>query len=163
MMRCLLVRQPYASLISQGFKRIEFRSRDCKIRESVIIASSKGPSIKTKDPDMNLISDELPKGKLLSLVNIESSSFLTHEDLKGMLNGSKIVCINKKNICIANEPLGEPILDIIDAINNRNWWAYGWNLSALKIFDSPIEYSSKAYGSWVNLNKTDSINIDSYL
>lgn len=162
-MRCLLVRQPYASLISEGYKKIEFRSRACNIREPIAIAASKGPAFETNDSNLNLISDLLPKGKILSIASLDSSSLLYQKDLRELMTGVITANIYEKEVHLASAPLGEPILDIIEVLNDPDWWAYGWSISNLTKIETPIKYTSKAYGSWINLNHNDLENIESYL
>ena len=161
-MRCLLVRQPYASLISYGIKRIEFRNRNCNIRETIAIAASKGPSIKTSDPKLNAISNEMPKGKILALGKIVSSNLVSKNDLFTLFKGKKRVDLHGISLSLAETPLGEPIDDIVKAVNDSKWWAYAWYLSKINAFEEPIEMSTKAYGSWVCLNDDDYKQIDSH-
>jgi hypothetical protein len=50
---CLLVRQPYASLIAYGRKRWELRSYDTRRRGHILIAASRGKPIETTDETLN--------------------------------------------------------------------------------------------------------------
>lgn len=77
-MRCLLIRQPYASLITHGYKRIEFRSSECNISDPIIIGASKGPPIISTDDNLNKISKQFPKGKLLNQVSWVKDAFFVY-------------------------------------------------------------------------------------
>jgi hypothetical protein len=72
-MSALSVRQPYAELILQGKKTIEYRSIPTKKRgETVYIYASKTPGYPDHFEEANLKQEELPAGVIVGTVEIVS-------------------------------------------------------------------------------------------
>jgi len=59
-MWCLIVRQPYASLIAYGCKKWEFRSYNSTKRGTIAIASSRGTALKTASNELNAVAKHFP-------------------------------------------------------------------------------------------------------
>src|SRR2546425_522823 len=59
---CLIVQQPYASLIASGFKRWEFRGYETKKTGEIGIAASNSQPLQTKNLELNRIRYLLPTG-----------------------------------------------------------------------------------------------------
>lgn len=76
--RVLAVRQPWASLIVEGLKTIEVRSRPTNLRERIAIYASRTTSSEdfynVKDLLFQLDYDLLPIGKIIGTVFIDSST-----------------------------------------------------------------------------------------
>lgn len=84
-MRVLAVRQPWASLIINGYKSIEVRSMNTELRGKVAIYASKTPPRKEDIAQMNRLFDNyymqplpdelknLPRGKILGYARIWAS------------------------------------------------------------------------------------------
>jgi len=83
---CIIVRQPYASLIAYGSKRWEFRSYNCKKRGVICIASSRGKPLKTGDPFLNSISGNFPRGFAARLIVFHGlASRITRKNAEGIV------------------------------------------------------------------------------
>ncbi|MFA0823465.1 MAG: ASCH domain-containing protein [Methanomethylovorans sp.] len=94
-MRVLAVRQPWASLIAEGLKSIEIRSRHTRIREDIAIYASRTKesvdedtyvyNVLYKDLGINwrdLPKRPLPHGKILAVASLSGcTSFSKHEFL----------------------------------------------------------------------------------
>jgi hypothetical protein len=162
-MKCLLVRQPYASLISYGIKRIEFRNRPAKIRGQIALASSRGPPLKTSDEKLNKASKEFPRGKILAIANLDANLFLDNKKLNNFFSGTGNHVIHDIKLELANSPLGEPISDIKEAISNNSWWSYGWFLSKIIPIKEPIELLKKGFGPWIDFDKEETLTIINHI
>ncbi len=68
--RALSVRQPYAEMIMNGTKQIEYRSIITRIRGRVYIYASLQPGDERDFKDLNLKPGDLPTGKLIGSVQI---------------------------------------------------------------------------------------------
>lgn len=151
-MDCLLVRQPYASLIAYGVKRWEYRTYNCAKRGLICIGSSRGEPLKTGDPFLNSISDYFPRGFVLAVGVLVDSRPVTGEDLKRAFKGEKTVRLDGHNVVTAAEPLGEPKYDIHAAIKDKSWNRYAWvleNVSPLKTI-TPIA-NTLSGSSWTKV------------
>jgi hypothetical protein len=68
--RALSIRQPFAELILQGLKTIEYRTRPTKIRERVYIYASLTPGPSEAFAEMSMVTGDLPSGVLVGTVEI---------------------------------------------------------------------------------------------
>ena len=98
--RALSVRQPFAEQIMRGMKKIEYRSRDTKIRGRVYIYASKtqGPEIVFKK--MNAMPGDFPVGVLVGTVEIVNC--------KGKEGDYKWHLANPKRLKKVRQPEGRP-------------------------------------------------------
>lgn len=164
---CLIIRQPFASLIAYGLKRWEFRSYNCKKRGLICIASSRGPPFKTGSNHLNHVSKSFPRGSVLATAVLEDSFLVTREELRNTLNQEKAVCIHKHKLKVADTPLGEPIKDILSSVSDGKWSMYVWCLSNVNPLRKPIPLEGKSNGSsWtrVQLSETEPLskNLEAY-
>jgi len=162
-MKCLLIRQPYASLISYGIKRIEFRNGPSKFRGLIALASSRGPPIKTTDEKLNVASKNFPRGKILALANLRTDQFLDNIQLSKYYTGTTNKKIHEIEFELAKSPLGEPISDIKEAISDYQWRSYGWFLSKIIPICDPIDLTTIGYGPWINLDEKEEWEIKNYV
>lgn len=146
-MDCLLVRQPYASLIAYGVKRWEFRTYNCTKRGLICIGSSRGKPLKTGDPLLNSISDYFPRGVALAVGVLVDSRPVTSEDLKQAFKGEKTVRLDGHNIVTTAEPLGEPKYDIYAAIKDKSWRMFAWILEDVSPLKTLIPITNTRSGS----------------
>src|SRR5437764_490987 len=84
-MQCLIVRQPYASLIAFGKKRWEFRNREIKKRGLVGIAASPNEPYRTWSDELNRVAPLFPRGVVLATAEMITSFYITGQDLKAVL------------------------------------------------------------------------------
>jgi len=153
---CLIVRQPYASLIAYGLKRWEFRSYNCKKRGIICIGSSKGKPLKTGDTFLNDIALFFPRGFVLAIGILKDSYLVTSKDLRKALKGTETVKIHGHNITTASKPLGEPICDILKAIKDSDWKMYAWVLKDISPLKTIIPLRSTKSGStWTKVELTE--------
>jgi hypothetical protein len=95
---CLIVRQPYASLIAFGKKRWEFRSYNTERRGAMGIAASHGRPWITACPDLNEILHLMPRGVVLATCELKSSFLVTSKDLENSKdNQLKQIFMGKKS------------------------------------------------------------------
>ena len=85
-MQCLIIRQPYASLIAFGKKRWEFRGYDTKKHGLIGIAASHNEPLQTLNEDLNEIAYVFPRGVVLALAELVTSFYVKNEDLKSAKN-----------------------------------------------------------------------------
>lgn len=106
-MRVLAVRQPFASLIAEGFKTIEIRGHASRIREDIAIYASRTPAFQEDIAQMDflfnykldgawsgelpisrdvdqisecLLPFPLPYGQILAIVSLVNSRFLSRSE-----------------------------------------------------------------------------------
>jgi hypothetical protein len=76
-MTALAVRQPYASLIASGYKSMEIRTRNTRIRGTIAIYASRTiPSkldLKALDSYTELCKEPLPRGKIICVADLIDS------------------------------------------------------------------------------------------
>lgn len=106
-MKVITLKQPWASLVSNGYKLYEFRSWKLKYRGDIIIHAGKAvdKDAMEKVKDLNL---DFPSMKLLAIVSLDDCIELNDE-------------INKK-ICSEN-----PLI-----YGNKNRTGYAWKLSNVR-------------------------------
>ena len=154
-MDCLLVRQPYASLIAFGKKRWEFRSYECKKLGEIAIAASPSDPLETLNKSLNEVSDFFPRGVILAIAEIKGSFYVTNHDLKANLRGSINLNVHGYDITTADEPLGEPLEDIQSAIENKAWESYAWLLDNIKPLKNPIAIEKTSLSTWVRIEDSE--------
>lgn len=88
-MKCLIIRQPYASLVAYGHKKWEFRSYNTRFRGRIGIASSRGKPLKTSNEELNIHAKSFPRGTILATAELESSFPATNSDLKAAFKGDR--------------------------------------------------------------------------
>lgn len=69
-MKVLTIKQPWATLIMQGYKRFEFRSRQTKYRGDLLIHAGKGIDKEATKRLAKYIPKDLPAGKILGKVKL---------------------------------------------------------------------------------------------
>ncbi len=121
-MKTITLKQPWASLVANGYKKYEFRSWKTKYRGDILIHAGKGidKDAIEKVTGLNL---EYPSSKILAIVTIEDCIQLDKE-------------INKK-ICAEN-PL---------VYGNKNRSGFAWKLSNIRKVNCNQEVSGKQ-GFW---------------
>lgn len=129
-MKALTVKQPWATLISEGIKKYEFRSWKTNYRGKILIHAGAGID-KEKLKEFKKLNLEFPKKRIVAVAEIEDCLELTDE-----LN-DKI--IKEKNI----------------AYGNKKRTGYAWKLKNIKKINNPKEINGKL-GLW----NVDDINID---
>lgn len=147
-MLCLIIRQPYASLIAYGCKRWEFRSYNCTKRGRIAIASSRGRPLKTANQKLNEAAKHFPRGVTLATANLVNTFCITNEDIKKSFIGTAQVRIHDKKFIVAKEPLGEPIEDIKLTIEDPKWTSYVWELDDVVALSTPINTCKKSNSPW---------------
>ena len=151
-MDCLIVRQPYASLIAFGFKRWEFRSYDTKKTGEIGIAASKAQPFETKNLELNRISHLLPRGVVLATAELVTSFFAASNDLKQFISEPVTANINGYSIKTLGEPIGEPVEDVTAAASNPRWQSFSWLLGNVKPLKTPIPFEQTSQSTWVSVN-----------
>lgn len=144
---CLIVRQPYASLIAYGPKRWEFRTYYCRKRGVICIGSSKGRPLKTGSPQLNALSDSFPRGFALATAILIDSFPATGKELKATLNGEETVKIHGHIIKTASGPIGEPLKDIKNAIRDKTWNMFVWVLDNVTPLKNMVPLPDNVHGS----------------
>ena len=93
-LKVLTLRQPWATLVSEGIKRYEFRSWKTKYRGKVLIHAGTGIDKEDmkKYKDMNL---EFPSRKILAVVEIEDCLELDEELNNKIISENNIAYGNK--------------------------------------------------------------------
>ena len=69
-MKVLTIRQPWATLIMEGYKRFEFRSWNTKYRGDFLIHAGKTIDKEAKERLKKFLPEELPTGKILGKVTL---------------------------------------------------------------------------------------------
>lgn len=129
-MKALTVKQPWATLISEGIKKYEFRSWKTNYRGKILIHAGAGID-KEKLKEFKKLNLDYPKKRIVAVAEIEDCLELTDE-----LN-DKI--IKEKNI----------------AYGNKKRTGYAWKLKNIKKINNSKEINGKL-GLW----NVDDINID---
>ena len=129
-MKALTVKQPWATLISEGIKKYEFRSWKTNYRGKILIHAGAGID-KEKLKEFKKLNLDYPKKRIVAVAEIEDCLELTDE-----LN-DKI--IKEKNI----------------AQGNKKRTGYAWKLKNIKKINNSKEINGKL-GLW----NVDDINID---
>ena len=156
-LRCLVVRQPYASLITFGRKRWEFRSYECKMRGKIGIAASHNRPLTTLNEELNGISASFPRGVLLATARIDGSFLVTNNELKANFKRTARVVVHGHELVTLEEPIGEPVEDVQQAILDPDWVAYVWKLTDVKPLRKyvPVERPKRSTWTFLELHIGD--------
>lgn len=149
---CLIIQQPYASLIAFGKKRWEFRSYDCKKRGKIGIAASTAPALRTLNSELNKIAGLLPRGVVLAIGDLTNSFFVTVDDLKRNLALDVKINLHTHEITTIDQPIGEPRQDVERAIQSLTWESYAWQIENVRALKAPIPYFRESRSTWVKVD-----------
>ena len=123
-MKVLTIKQPWATLIMEGYKRFEFRSWQTKYRGDLLIHAGKGVDREAVSRLKKYMPEELPKGKILGRVKL-------------------IDCIkcdeNFKNKCLQENK------DVYAKSSFKE--NYAWQLEIEEVYKEPIEAKGQL-GLW---------------
>jgi len=150
--QCLVVVQPYASLIAFGCKRWEFRSYESKKMGKIGIAASNVGPWPTRNLELNKISYLFPRGVVLATAHLVASFFVTSEDLKKKLTSPVQINLHGYSIVTCGEPIGEPLEDINKAAADRNWHSFAWVLEDVKPLKRPVSFERDGRSTWVTVD-----------
>ena len=149
---CLIIRQPYASLIAFGKKRWEFRSYPIKKRGKIGIASSPSEPWQTLSPELNRVSHLFPRGIVLATANLVTSFYVTASDLMRKKTEPVQVKVHGNIIKTCDEPIGEPIEDVNNAIRQKGWESFACLLEDVKILNEPKPFQrTSPRATWVKV------------
>lgn len=148
---CLVIKQPYASLIAFGKKRWEFRSHESKKKGLIGIAASPNEPLITKNILFNRYKHVFPRGVVLATGELMTSFLVKSEDLKTNVTDPIIVTLHGHDFLTSDEPLGEPIEDIQSAIRHTGWQTYGWLLENVKPLDKFIPLDKLEKSTWIGM------------
>lgn len=151
-MLCLIIRQPYASLIAFGCKKWEFRSYNSSNTGRIVIASSRGQPLKTGSSELNKAAKHFPRGVALATAEMVRSFCATNVDLKEKFAGTTKVKIHGQEFFVAKPPFGEPIEDIELAMEDAGWRSYVWELSDVVPLLKPIAIFKRPNSTWISVN-----------
>ena len=117
-MKVLTIKQPYASLIANGYKKYEFRSWKTKYRGELYIHAGKGLDKKRMDTvsDYNL---EYPSGYIIAKVNLTD-------------------CI------LVDEKMSDELRKLNPKVYTHDYTGYyAWKLDDVEILENSIEVAGK--------------------
>ncbi|MBP3635051.1 MAG: ASCH domain-containing protein [Bacilli bacterium] len=120
-MKVITIKQPWATLIAEGYKEYEFRTWKTKYRGQILIHAGKGIDKKAMDRFKHL-NLEYPIGKIIAKATITDCIKVTNEFRK---------VLKTKNLLVYK-----------NAINNEDWDGYGFKLENVEKID-PIEVNGK--------------------
>jgi hypothetical protein len=152
---CLLVQQPYASLIAFGKKRWEFRSYETKKRGTIGIAASPSSVFLTHDVSLNSISNLFPRGVLLATANLTNCFYATGADLKKAMTEQIRINMHGHEIFTLDSPIGEPMEDVQQAAYSDSWESYVWELSEVNPTTTQIPVIKNPRSTWVKVDYGD--------
>jgi len=148
---CLLVRQPYASLIAYGLKRIEFRRYPTKVRGQIGIAASKGPPLRTLDPKLNSVSVDWPRGLVLATAVLSHNEFWDSSRLRQSAGRQCEIVLHGTRLCVYDSPLGEPVVDTDAATRRNDWQSWAWIMQDVQVLCNPTDYYDPSRSSWAKV------------
>ena len=148
---CLIIRQPYASLIAFGKKRWEFRRYDAKRRGTIGIAASHREPWISSSSELNKILHLMPRGVVLATAELVTSFFVTSKDLERIRGKPIRVNLHGKEVITLDEPIGEPSEDVDKAIRNRRWESFAWLLENVKQLEKPIPIDRNPGSTWTKV------------
>jgi len=154
---CLLVQQPYASLIAFGRKRWEFRSYEVKKRGTIGIAASPSSLLGTQSPSLNRVSHLFPRGVLLATGKLVNCFYATGSDLKKAKTQPVTLNIHGQEVTTLDSPIGEPQEDVEAAANSSSWESFVWELEDVKPVPKPIPIEKKSRSTWVSVDFQGSV------
>lgn len=115
-MKVLTIKQPWATLIMQGYKRFEFRSWQTKYRGELLIHAGKGIDKEAMNRLKKYLPDEVPLGKILGKVELVDC-IKCDENFKNM-------CLKENKDIYAKSTFEEK---------------FAWQLTNVEVLDEPIE------------------------
>lgn len=148
---CLIIRQPYASLIAFGKKRWEFRRYDTKKTGSIGIAASHGEPWITSSFELNKILYMMPRGVVLATAELVTSFFVTNKDLESNRGKPIRVKLHGNVVTTLDEPIGEPPEDVDSAIQDQGWESFAWLLENVKQLEKPIPIERNLSSTWTKV------------
>lgn len=148
---CLIVQQPYASLIAFGKKRWELRSYETKKEGLIGIAASPSHDMRTRNAQLNYISPSFPKGVVLATAELITSFYVTSEDLKVSITEPVKTTIHGHELFLHGEPLGEPVEDVQHAIDDKKWNSYAWLLENVKPLKEYVKFERTGMSPWIQV------------
>ena len=164
---CLLVRQPYASLIAYGVKRWEFRMQNCRKRGPILIASSRGKPLKTGDRCLNMASNSFPRGFVLAKAVLVDSFPVTNEQLSHEIRSEAIITVHRHEFGVVQAPIGEPLVDVKKTATDEKWRMFAWVVKDVRPLKSIIPLMTNGTGSsWTKISFDRgevSKNLDSFI
>jgi hypothetical protein len=149
---CLLVQQPYASLIAFGKKCWEFRSYETKKRGLIGIAASPSSVLLTRSSSLNSVSHLFPRGVLLATANIVNCFYVTGADLKKAMKEPIKINLHGHEISTLDSPIGEPLEDVRFAAESDSWESFVWELSEIRPINTQIPVIKESRSTWVKIN-----------
>ena len=108
-MKVITIKQPFASLIAEGYKEYEFRTWRTKFRGDILIHAGKGVDKKAMEKYKHLVSD-CPSGCMLGIVKI-TDCIKIDDEAREML---------KDNIVYDN------------VVNNKDWDGFGFKIESIR-------------------------------
>lgn len=108
-MKAITIKQPFASLIIEGYKEYEFRTWRTKFRGDILIHAGKGVDKKAMEKYKHLVSD-CPSGCMLGIVTI-TDCIKIDDEAREML---------KDNIVYDN------------VVNNKDWDGFGFKIENIR-------------------------------
>ena len=115
-MKVLTIKQPWATLIMQGYKRFEFRSWQTKYRGDLLIHAGKGIDKEAIKRLEKYLPEELPTGKILGKVTLVDCIKMSPEFKEELLKENR---------------------DIYTKSSFQE--NYGWQMDNVQVFKDPIE------------------------
>ena len=114
--KVLTIKQPWATLIMQGYKRFEFRSWQTKYRGDLLIHAGKGIDKVAIKRLEKYLPEELPTGKILGKVTLVDCIKMSPEFKEELLKENR---------------------DIYTKSSFKE--NYGWQMDNVQVFKEPIE------------------------
>ena len=108
-MKAITIKQPFASLIIEGYKEYEFRTWRTKFRGDILIHAGKGVDKKAMEKYKHLVSD-CPSGCMLGIVKI-TDCIKIDDEAREMI---------KDNIVYDN------------VVNNKDWDGFGFKIESIR-------------------------------
>ena len=115
-MKVLTIKQPWATLIMQGYKRFEFRSWQTKYRGDLLIRAGKGIDKEAIKRLEKYLPEELSTGKILGKVTLVDCIKMSPEFKEELLKENR---------------------DIYTKSSFQE--NYGWQMDNVQVFKEPIE------------------------
>ena len=115
-MKVLTIKQPWATLIMQGYKRFEFRSCQTKYRGDLLIHAGKGIDKEAIKRLEKYLPEELSTGKILGKVTLVDCIKMSPEFKEELLKENR---------------------DIYTKSSFQE--NYGWQMDNVQVFKEPIE------------------------
>lgn len=125
-MKALSIREPYASLIKEGIKKIETRSFRTKYRGELLIHASKGKS-EASDEVLSLLEGEMNPGCILCKCKLVDCVYMDEEYIENIKkNHSEYICgryeVGRYGWVLEDIEVIEPI----PAKGQLGFWNYEW-------------------------------------